>query len=153
MATVLFYEKPGCVNNTKQKALLRAAGHQLEVHNLLTEPWTPEQLCLFFGNLPVSEWFNRTAPQIKAGEVVPEQLDAEMALNLMVQNPLLIRRPLMQVGDRRAVGFEVDRVNAWIGLQTSNNPSHPPVMQDDLETCPRSQDTAPAIACPNHSKE
>ena len=29
MAKVIFYEKPGCKNNTKQKTLLKAAGHQL----------------------------------------------------------------------------------------------------------------------------
>lgn len=44
MATLTFYEKPGCQGNARQKALLRAAGHQLHVRNLLTEPWTPERL-------------------------------------------------------------------------------------------------------------
>lgn len=35
----------------------------------------------------------------------------------MLQDPLLIRRPLLEVGDRREVGFEVDKIDAWIGLQ------------------------------------
>ena len=50
MANVTFYEKPGCRNNTKQKILLLAAGHNLEAKSLLTEPWTPETLRPFFGN-------------------------------------------------------------------------------------------------------
>jgi nitrogenase-associated protein len=144
MAIVIFYEKPGCINNTKQKTLLQAAGHQLQVHNLLTEPWTPEQLRLFFGELPVPEWFNRTAPQVKAGEVIPEQLDATTALALMVENPLLIRRPLMQVGDRREVGFDADRVDAWIGLgaiDDSQQNISQTLMHQDLQTCPRSHET------------
>ena len=58
MATVIFYEKPGCVNNTKQKALLIAAVHTVKALNLLTEHWTVETLRPFFGNLPVAEWFN-----------------------------------------------------------------------------------------------
>ncbi len=55
MVTVLFYEKPGCINNTKQKVLLKAAGHEVQAHNLLTEPWTAESLRPFFGALPVAE--------------------------------------------------------------------------------------------------
>ena len=37
MATITFYEKPGCINNTRQKKLLEAAGHQVVAKNLLTE--------------------------------------------------------------------------------------------------------------------
>ncbi|XGV99286.1 MAG: ArsC/Spx/MgsR family protein [Leptolyngbya sp. BL-A-14] len=132
MATVLFYEKPGCINNTKQKAVLKAAGHDVQAHNLLTEPWTAESLRPFFGSLPVADWFNRSAPAIKTGDIIPEVVQAETALRLMVQNPLLIRRPLMQVGDRRSVGFEMLAIDAWIGLQSIDT-------GQDLQTCPRSQ--------------
>ncbi|MGA1410783.1 MAG: ArsC/Spx/MgsR family protein [Prochlorotrichaceae cyanobacterium] len=128
MTTITFYEKPGCINNTKQKTLLQAAGHDVEAHNLLTEPWTREQLRRFFGDRPVAEWFNPTAPAIKSGQVKPSELDAETALTLMLQDPLLIRRPLMQVNDRYEVGFNPTIVDAWIGLKTA--------VQDDLETCP-----------------
>lgn len=141
MATVIFYEKPGCINNTKQKTLLKAAGHTIEVHNLLTEPWTAEKLQTFFAKTPVTEWFNRTAPQVKSGEVVPEQLNAETALKLMVENPILIRRPLMQVNDRRIVGFETEQVDRWIGLQAideTQQATQQTLIQQDLQTCPRS---------------
>jgi hypothetical protein len=53
---------------------------------------------------------------VKSGEVVPEAMDETTALAALVERPLLIRRPLMQVGDRRDCGFETDRVDAWIGL-------------------------------------
>jgi hypothetical protein len=52
------------------------------------------------------QWFNRSAPAVKSGEVVPEELDEPTALALMRDNPLLIRRPLLQVGDERRVGFD-----------------------------------------------
>lgn len=54
---------------------------------------------------------------MKSGDVIPESLDAETALRLLVQNPLLIRRPLMQVENRQSTGFDVAAVDAWIGLQ------------------------------------
>ena len=37
MATIVFYEKPGCGNNTKQKVWLAASGHTVLAKNLLTE--------------------------------------------------------------------------------------------------------------------
>ena len=130
MTKVIFYEKPGCINNAKQKALLWAAGHDVTAYNLLKTPWTVVSLRPFFSNLPVTEWFNKTAPLIKSGDVVPENLDEETALELMIQYPLLIRRPLIQVGDVCRVGFEKDKIDAWIGLAS-------PKVMEDLESCPR----------------
>lgn len=130
MATVIFYEKPGCINNTKQKALLAAAGHTVQAHNLLSEPWTPEKLRLFFGQRPIQEWFNPSAPRIKSGEVMPTQLNEAQALALMIEDPLLIRRPLIQVDQRYEVGFDPSTVDTWLNLNS-------PAASQDLETCPR----------------
>lgn len=130
MAVVTFYEKPGCINNTKQKALLREAGHTVVERNLLTEPWTPATLRPFFGELPVPAWFNRSAPAVKSGEIDPDAVDETAALALMLAEPLLIRRPLMEAHGRKAVGFDTDAVDAWLGLA-------PQKREADLETCPR----------------
>nr|AAF61908.1 unknown [Azospirillum brasilense] len=116
MADVIFFEKPGCAGNNRQKALLAEAGHTVHARDLLSEPWTADRLRPFFGDRPVAEWFNRAAPAVKSGEVDPDALDEAAALALMLKTPLLIRRPLMQVGDRCDCGFEAERVDAWIGL-------------------------------------
>lgn len=131
MTTILFYEKAGCINNTKQKTLLVQAGYEVDARNLLNEPWTIERLLPFFSGLPVAEWFNRSAPQVKDGQVVPELLMAEQALELMLQEPLLIRRPLMQIGEHYLVGFEADKVNQALALSWSENE------KGELERCPR----------------
>ncbi len=130
MATVIFYEKPMCVNNTRQKRLLSEAGHLVITKNLLTEVWQAEQLRLFFAGLPVRDWFNYSAPAIKIGEITPDNLNEHQALALMLKNPLLIRRPLMQVGDERTAGFDSEKVHAWLGLTAINS-------AQDLESCPR----------------
>jgi len=41
----------------------------------------------FFGKRPVADWFNRAAPRVKSGEIVHEQLDANTALQLILQAP------------------------------------------------------------------
>ncbi|AWK87308.1 ArsC/Spx/MgsR family protein [Azospirillum thermophilum] len=116
MAEVIFYEKPGCAGNARQRRLLEEAGHRLVVRDLLAEPWTAETLRPFFGSRPVADWFNRAAPAVKAGAVDPDALGPEEALALMVRDPLLIRRPLMQAGDERSCGFVAEEVDGWIGL-------------------------------------
>jgi len=130
MATVTFYEKPGCINNARQKKLLAAAGHEVVALNLLTETWQPERLRSFFGKLAVRNWFNYSAPAIKQGDIEPESLNEQEALALMVKNPLLIRRPLMQVGDRTMAGFDQYAVDNWIGLTETKS-------YQDMESCPR----------------
>jgi len=129
MATLIFYEKPGCGNNTRQKRLLLDAGHEVIARDLLSEPWTAERLRAFFGALPVPDWFNRAAPRVKSGEIVPEQLDTDTALALMLAEPLLIRRPLMECEGKLIAGFDAERVAAWIGA--------PLVREEhgDLQTC------------------
>ena len=130
MATVVFYEKPGCGNNTKQKVWLAASGHTVLAKNILTEKWSAVRLLAFFGELPVTQWFNPAAPRVKSGEVSPAALDAQTALGLMLAEPLLIRRPLMEVDGEFRVGFDTDAVRAWIGL----NDAKP---DGDIEDCPR----------------
>ncbi|NTV10948.1 MAG: hypothetical protein HGA47_09275 [Zoogloea sp.] len=145
MADVIFYEKPGCGGNARQKAWLAAAGHRLEVRSLLAERWTRERLLSFFGDLPVADWFNRAAPRVKSGEVVPEAQDADGALGLMLAEPLLIRRPLLESGGRRVVGFDVDTINAWLGLapQTLER-----LAGEKTEGCLHSEAPAGSTPCP-----
>lgn len=116
MAHIVFFEKPGCAGNARQKQWLRDAGHQLSVRSLLTEPWTAASLLDFLDPLPVADWFNRAAPRVKSGEVQPESLGRTEALALLLAEPLLIRRPLLQVGAERRVGFDPPAVDRWIGL-------------------------------------
>ncbi len=122
MAKVVFYEKPGCGGNARQKALLVSSGHELEVRNFLAERWTAVTLKPFFGAKPVPEWFNGSAPRVKSGAVRIGDLSSDAALEMMVADPILIRRPLMQVGERQVSGFDHALVDAWIGLRSTSVP-------------------------------
>ena len=135
MVDIIFYEKPGCINNTRQKKLLAEAGGQLEEKNLLKEPWTAARLLAFFNNLPVNAWFNQSAPAVKSGDVDPDALTADQAIHCMLADPLLIRRPLMEVGDRKIVGFEAEQVGELLKAGST--------MGDTLEICPKQHLNSP----------
>jgi nitrogenase-associated protein len=146
MTTLVFYEKPGCGGNARQRALLEAAGHTLERRNLLTAPWTRESLLTFLWPMPVTQWFNRAAPRVKSGEVVPEDLTAEAALALLLAEPLLIRRPLMQRVDNGAclVGFDTDAVDRFVGLGDTRAASAPASLEGCAAASPLANCRTPA---------
>lgn len=123
MATIVFFEKPGCAANARQKQQLERAGHTVVARSLLTEPWTTERLRGFFGASPVSDWFNAAAPRVKSGEIDPHRTDPETALALLLAEPLLIRRPLLEIDSLRLVGFDIQRLHALIGLETGDGKS------------------------------
>jgi nitrogenase-associated protein len=122
MARIIFYEKPDCAGNAKQRRRLEAAGHELTRRDLLSTPWTAELLLPFLAPLPVGQWFNRAAPRVKEGVINPDGLGRDEALALLLAEPLLIRRPLMEREDgARMVGFDVAEVDGFVGLGKSSS--------------------------------
>lgn len=112
---MIFYEKPGCKGNARQQALLLAHGHTLEIRSILDESWTRETLRPFFGSLPVAQWFNDKAPSVQSGEVDPSSFDEDRALRIMLAQPILIRRPLIELDGKKFCGFD-ETVETALGL-------------------------------------
>ena len=119
MALITYYTKPGCATSMKQIELLRQAGHQIDVRDLIAHPWQAEELRSYFVELPVTAWFNPNSPRVKSGEIDPQGYDGHEALALMQADHLLIRRPLMESEGTRMCGFDPVAIHAWIGLGTS----------------------------------
>jgi nitrogenase-associated protein len=116
--------------------MLEAAGHAVTAKSLLTEPWTEERLRGFFGSTPVACWFNPAAPRIKSGEIDPAAIDAATALAVMLADPLLIRRPLVEANGQRCAGFDREPVTLLLGAAA----------ECDAEACSR---TVASTPCPD----
>ncbi|MGY3621738.1 ArsC/Spx/MgsR family protein [Bradyrhizobium sp. USDA 10063] len=127
MSTVIFYQKPGCATNARQMQALKAAGHDVIAKDILKEPWCAQELRRFFGNTPVASWFNRFASRIKSGEINPDTTDAASALLVMLRDPLLIRRPLIEADGARCAGFDREPVPSLLRQN----------WRDDLAGCSR----------------
>lgn len=123
MATIIFYQKPGCATNARQIQALKSAGHDVVVQDILKEPWHADELRSFFRNMPVGSWFNRAAPRVKSGEVNLDSIDAASALALMVSDPLLIRRPLIDLDGIRCAGLDREPALSLLGHQTQEQPA------------------------------
>lgn len=134
MPAVVFYEKPGCLTNAKQKALLESHGCDLTVRNLLSEPWTESRLYAFLRNRPVAEWFNPAAPRIRSGEIDPQAQDVRSAMALLLQDPLLICRPLLDAGFAKAAGFDDLAILGRLGVSADE-------IRNGYRSCARQDDS------------
>jgi nitrogenase-associated protein len=153
MTTIQFFGKPNCRNNEKQKMVLRTAGHTVIEHDITSCDFTAYSLRSYFGDIPVVNWFNVTAPAIKTGTVDPSLLGAEEALQAMLTDRLLIRRPLLQLGDIRMCGFDTAEIDATLALlpQTGTTESISTLLHEDIVTCPNLKSTSCDSKGPTHA--
>ncbi len=120
MNLVLFYEKPGCATNAKQKKVLLDAGCMLIEQNLLALRMTADELLTYLKARPVREWFNPNAPDVKNGHVDPESYTEEDALQILLHDPILIRRPLISVNGHRMCGFDQSKIERLLDIPLNN---------------------------------
>lgn len=129
MKLILFYEKPGCSTNAKQKKSLKDAGHIVITRNLLQMEMSKEELFSYLKNKSLPEWFNPNAPKIKNGQIDPKDFSSEEALELLLREPILIRRPLMSVHGHQMCGFDHKEIEDVLGV---------PLKDRFQESCTRS---------------
>lgn len=122
-----FFEKPGCINGEKQKNILGQAGHALTCINILTFPWTRDALLKFVAGKEPVTMMNFMTPAIKSGDIDPAALSFEGAVALMAASPILIKRPLIRIGDLHIQGFADERLQPYIGNWDRG---------EDVTTCP-----------------
>lgn len=144
MSNITFYEKPGCINNIKQKSLLRSAGHTVTSKNILTHFWTPGELKKFLVGNDATQWFNLTAPIITSGALDYRVVTPLEALKLMAASPILIKRPLMVMEGKHIQGFDTVHIDKLIGLAPAPGASESDIRlrQENLTLCPR-RETGP----------
>jgi nitrogenase-associated protein len=146
MAKIIFYEKTGCKNNTKQKQILALSGHEVEAVDVIQHQWNRDELHSFFKGLDPKHWFNLNAPAVSDGKIVPEDFDENLALEALLNEHILIKRPLMIIGDKKFVGFDADILNKEIGININAHPSVPFMLNDISKGCPSKN--IPGSVCP-----
>jgi len=114
---VIFYEKPGCAGNKKQKDVLKANGINFEVRSILSTKWDRDRLNCFFEGLQKDAIVNQFAPKIKGGQIDINNYTKDQLIDLMLEDPILIKRPLIQVDDIKICGFDIPKLNKALNLK------------------------------------
>lgn len=127
---IIFYEKPGCAGNAKQKKILKLNGIAFETQSILSTPWSEDELKIFFDGLEKDEIINKSAPKIKSGELQLDDYSKDELVKLMIKEPILIKRPLLVFGDKKICGFDIEEINKIL----SKNKFYIPAVKSPLFT-------------------
>ncbi len=111
---VIFYEKTGCSGNERQKKLLSNHGISFQTRSLLDTKWDKESLNPFFNGLEKEDMVNKFAPQVKNGEIDIAALSKDELVELMINEPILIKRPLLEIGANKICGFDIEKINQYL---------------------------------------
>ncbi|MCH8109976.1 MAG: hypothetical protein IIB15_07590 [Chloroflexi bacterium] len=88
------------------RASLSQKGVELEERDFFQERFSEEELRALIGDHPPADFFSWNSPSFKKLGVSRDALDDDRLIELMVGEPRLIRRPLIQVGSDLIVGTD-----------------------------------------------
>ncbi len=90
-------------------------GVELEERDFFADPLSDQELRDLIGNRPASQVFSWNSPSFKKLGVTREDLDDDKLIRLMLDEPRLIRRPLVQVGGEVFVGTDKEAMERALG--------------------------------------
>jgi regulatory protein spx len=86
------------------RAWLHEKGVDIEERDFFQQRFSEDELRQLLQGHRVSQVFSWSSPSFKALCLASDGLDDEALLQLMLQEPRLIRRPLVKIGDRLIIG-------------------------------------------------
>lgn len=81
------------------KAELSQGGIEFDERDFFAEPFTVDELREAIGPRPVSDFFSWRSPSFRKMGLNRDELSDDKMLKLMVEEPRLIRRPLIMTAD------------------------------------------------------
>lgn len=107
---ITVYEKPTCTTCRNLAELLRENGIEYERVNYFIDELTEEKLraLLKKANLSPFEVLRKKEPLFKELNI-SEDMPSEKIIKLVIENPSLLQRPIVEVGDRAVLARPVEK--------------------------------------------
>jgi arsenate reductase (glutaredoxin) len=101
---VTIYHNPRCNTSRKTLALLREKGVEPQIVEYLKTPYTAAQLKRLLEqlNMPAGRLLRKK--EVAAAGIDPSQLSEEQLIAAMVENPIIVERPIVVSGNKAALG-------------------------------------------------
>ena len=113
---ITLYGIRNCDTMRKARQWLDAHGVDYQFHDYRKDGLDEEQLRAWVDELGWEALLNkRGLTWRKLPPAVREAIDEESAIQIMRENPAIIKRPLLDLGDRRVVGFDEARYAELFG--------------------------------------
>ncbi len=85
---------------------------ELEERDFFKEPFTQQEIQELASDVGTAQLFARRSPSLKKMGLADQDLSDEQMVSLMLQEPRLVRRPLVRIGGRLLVGANLKAVEA-----------------------------------------
>ncbi len=85
---------------------------ELEERDFFKEPFTQQEIQELASDVGTAQIFARRSPSLKKMGLADQDLSSEQMVSLMLQEPRLVRRPLVRIGGRLLVGANIKAVEA-----------------------------------------
>ena len=113
---ITIYGIKNCDTMKKARGWLDSHGVAYSFHDYKTEGIAKDRLKTWCDELGWETLLNRAGTTFrKLPDADKEGLDADKAVALMLAQPSMIKRPVLDLGDRRLVGFDA---TAWAAIIT-----------------------------------
>ena len=109
---ITVYEKPTCSKCREVDKILREAGADYEKINYYVKPLSASKLTQLLKKMgiPARDLLRTTEPIYKELKLAKAELSDKEIIDLMVKHPDLIQRPIVERGDRAALGRPVENI-------------------------------------------
>ena len=90
-------------------------GVELYERDIFADRLSEDELRDLIGDRPVSDLFSWNSPSFRKMGVPRDELDEDRMVALMLEEPRLIRRPLVRIGDTLIVGAGASALDEALG--------------------------------------
>ena len=114
MKQLTVYEKPTCTTCRKVSKILMDKGIDFEKVNYYIEPFSKSKLKSLLKKMGMkpSELLRKNEKIYKELDIKNKNYSEEEILNLMIQNPDLVQRPILELGDKAVLARPVENINS-----------------------------------------
>lgn len=112
MSAITVYEKPTCTTCRNVSKILIESGVDFDKVNYYIEPFTKTKLKTLLKkmNMRPSELLRKNENAYKELDIKNKMYSEEEILNLMIKNPELVQRPIIEKGDRAILARPPEKV-------------------------------------------
>lgn len=109
---ITMYHNPRCNTSRKTLALLRDKGVEPEIVEYLKTPYTAAQLKRLLGQLKIPVTALVRKKEAAAAGIDPKALSEDELIAAMVENPILVERPIVVADGKASLGRPPEAVLA-----------------------------------------
>jgi arsenate reductase (glutaredoxin) len=109
---VTIYHSPRCNTSRKTLALLREKGVEPQIVEYLKTPYTADQLKRLLSQLKMPAGKLLRKKEAAVAGIDPSKLSGDQLIAAMVENPIIVERPIVVSGGKAALGRPPEAVLA-----------------------------------------